>query len=218
MCFSEEEEELLLAAVAAMVEQEVRLRIVLSISVLLFMLGFVEAYLWIFQGFRAGSDFHKFEIWLHWSLFCQLFLLDTNGILASLLEDSQGDLLDVRFFCAHYFVNCDLRQKRSILNWFWHQCLAFKKSYWYSYISQNVKNHISENFKIHFLCVVCVFVKGGRRERKTCSQIPCWKVHCFATYHASYASIIQFSCQPSSDHTFISFSSINSACNGKRNL
>ena len=170
------------------------------------------------SGFRAGSDFHKFEIWLHWSLFCQLFLLDTNGILASLLEDSQGDLLDVRFFCAHYFVNCDLRQKRSILNWFWHQCLAFKKSYWYSYISQNVKNHISENFKIHFLCVVCVFVKGGRRERKTCSQIPCWKVHCFATYHASYASIIQFSCQPSSDHTFISFSNINSACNGKRNL
>ena len=49
MCFSEEEEELLLAAVAAMVEQEVRLRIVFSISVLLFMLGFVEAYLWIFQ-------------------------------------------------------------------------------------------------------------------------------------------------------------------------
>ena len=49
MCFSEEEEELFLAAVAAMVEQEVRLRIVLSISVLLFMLGFVEAYLWIFQ-------------------------------------------------------------------------------------------------------------------------------------------------------------------------
>lgn len=49
MCFSEEEEELLLAAVAVMVEQEVRLRIVLSISVLLFMLGFVEAYLSIFQ-------------------------------------------------------------------------------------------------------------------------------------------------------------------------
>ena len=49
MCFSEEEEELLLAAVAAMVEQEVRLRIVLSIGVLLFMLGFVEAYQWIFQ-------------------------------------------------------------------------------------------------------------------------------------------------------------------------
>ena len=39
------------------------------------------------SGFRAGSDFHNFEIWLHWSLFCQLFLLDTNGILASLLED-----------------------------------------------------------------------------------------------------------------------------------
>ena len=224
MCFSEEEEELLLAAVAAMVEQEVRLRIVLSISVLLFMLGFVEAYLWIFQVSEQEVTFTNLKFGC-----TDLFFVNSSfgykwhfsisvGRLAP-VRDSQGDLLDVRFFCTHYFVNCDLRQKRSILNWFWHQCLAFKKSYWYSYISQNVKNHISENFKIHFfVCVVCIFVKGGRRERKTCSQIPCWKVHCFATYHASYASIIQFSCQPSSDHTFISFSNINSACNGKRNL
>ena len=136
------------------------------------------------------------------------------------VRDSQGDLLDVRFFCTHYFVNCDLRQKRSILNWFWHQCLALKKKLLVLlYFPKCQKSHLREfQNSLFFVCVVCVLVKGGRRERKTCSQIPCWKVHCFATYHASYASIIQFSCQPSSDHTFISFSNINSACNGKRNL
>ena len=55
MCFSEEEEELPLAAVAAIVEQEViTINNFFSISFLLLVLGFVEAYIWIVQVLKQG--------------------------------------------------------------------------------------------------------------------------------------------------------------------
>ena len=116
------------------------------------------------SGFRAGSDFHKFEIWLHWSLFCQLFLLDTNGILASLLKDlPQSGIVRETCWCQVFLcpLLCQLWSKteKKYFKLILTSMSGFKKKVTGTLIFPKMSKITSQRIsKFTFLCVWCVYL------------------------------------------------------------